>query len=116
MAVFLVFVFALDIIASIPMGYKFVLFYFARKEKMCKYVKALCFFLGATIGVLLWSYIIGLIALGFTKDLNYFVNIAVVGSAISIIPCVFGMLRMIGIEKRGCSIKCRKNVFNCPKK
>ncbi|MCL2108243.1 MAG: hypothetical protein FWH20_02725 [Oscillospiraceae bacterium] len=113
MTVFLVIIFALDAFSSVMMIQKFARFYKIKNMKMCKYVAGLCFYFGAVTGILLWSYVIGLLVSAFTGDFRYFVNIAGVGSTISIFPCISGMLRMIGIEKRGCAPDCNKSFFDC---
>ena len=110
---FLIIVFGLCAVSTVMMGRKFSQFYKARGREMCKYVAGLCFYLGATMGVLFWSYIIGLIIVAFTKNFDFLINIAVVGSIISIFPCISGMLRMIGIERRCCSAECKKSLFQC---
>jgi hypothetical protein len=71
--------------------------------------------MGATMGLLLWSYVIGLIVSAVSGNFDYLINIAFVGSIISIFPCILGMFRLIGIERRGCCAECDKNVFDCQK-
>jgi len=113
MAIFLAGIFALNTTASALMAYHFVRFFNRNREKTCKYVALLSFYFGATMGLMFWGYIIGLLVSAFTKDFSYLANIACVGSALSIVPCIFGILRIIGIEKRGCLVGCEKDMTNC---
>jgi hypothetical protein len=109
----LIAVFVLDVAACVLMGRKFLQFFTVKRGKMCEYVAVLNFYLGATAGVLLWSYIIGLIISISLNNFIFLQNIAAIGSAISIIPCILGVLRLIGIAKRQCRAECIKHVKDC---
>jgi len=68
--------------------------------RMCKCVVCLSVFFGATLGIMLWSYVIGVFVSCITGDFSRLTSIALTGSIISIIPNVLGIVRRHSINKR----------------
>jgi len=89
---YIIIIFAVSITAGIAMGRKFLELLRIIGGKPCKPVVMLNVYMGATLGLLLWSCIIGFFINDFTKA-------TFVGSTASIIPCFVGVLHIFKLNK-----------------
>jgi hypothetical protein len=99
-------VFSIDVAASIVMGRKFMKTHKEKNGKPCKPIARLVMYLGATMGILLWSYIIGLIIYATTQNIHHLLNAAFVGTTTSILPCILGIVQALNITKKCDTKRC----------
>ena len=93
-------------IVSIVMSRKYFQIVKSTKGKICKPAIKLIFFLGATMGLLLWGLLIGIVVRFITGNEYALLNIALFSSGISMLPSLLGLLHTFNLIKMCCPEGC----------
>jgi hypothetical protein len=90
---------------------KFLYLHKIKNGKLCRPALRLGIIIGSSLGILVWSCIIGFIVNLLTSNTNYFINVVFVGSLISIIPCISGVFHLLRIHSKCHPDKCFVNKY-----
>ena len=105
MKIYLFVVVALNVISSLIMMRLYLHYHKVKNGKVCKHVGFLSVHFGATLGIMVWSFVIGILVSVFAGDFVRLIQIATVGSTISLVPNVLGAIRVSAIN-RYCPKEC----------
>ena len=97
--IILVVIFIFNIVSSFLMGKKYIELHKQNRVSLKEHMICLNMCLGATMGILLWSYVIGFAVSQHSGVSYHMVQIAFFGSLVSIIPCVFGIKKVMQIKR-----------------
>jgi hypothetical protein len=98
MVIILIIILAVDVICSVIILIKSKRLYKKNNGVICKDFLILSSYFGGTMGILLWSYVLGYIISHFSGDFYNLMFIAFVGSAISLLPCIKGISKTLSIK------------------